>query len=124
MVIYLLYKNTRLLNMSENIQVRQIPKKTIIWFGVMIILAIGIYTVSENTRVHKAQYILDDQGYKNISNLKVYSKQKFEEPDTMIEGFQYFVKFRNNDTNQDCKGFVLRNFKNVMDKDIICGKGK
>ena len=110
--------------MSEEIQVRQIPKKTVIWFGVMVVLAIGIYSVSENTRVHKAQYILDDQGYKNISNLKVYSKQKFEDPDTMIEGFQYFVKFRNNDTNQDCKGFVLRNFKNVMDKDIVCGKGK
>jgi len=110
--------------MSEEIQVRQIPKKTIIWFAVMIVLAIAIYLITETTRVHKAQYILDDQGYKNISNLKVYSKQKFQDPATMIEGYQYFVKFRNNDTNQDCKGFVIRNFKNIMDKDIVCGKEK
>jgi len=106
--------------MSENIQVRQLPKKTIIWFVVMIVLAISIYILTENTRVHKAHAILDNQGYKNIANLKVYSKQKFEDPKTMIQGYQYFVKFENEKTNQNCKGFVLRNFKNMMDSDISC----
>ncbi len=110
--------------MNENIEVRKIPTKTYIWFGVMAVLGIVIYLISENTRVHKAQYILNNQGYTNISNLKVYSKQKFEDPDTMIEGYQYFVKFTNNDTNQNCKGFIIRNFKNIMDKDIVCGEGK
>jgi hypothetical protein len=110
--------------MSENVQVRQIPKKTFIWFGVMVVLAIGVYLLTENTRVNKANFILENKGYTNISNLKVYSKQKFEDPKTMIQGYQYFVKFTNNDTNQNCKGFVVRNFKNIMDSDITCSKGK
>ena len=35
--------------MSENIQVRQIPKTTFIWFGVMVVLAIAVYLLTENT---------------------------------------------------------------------------
>jgi len=110
--------------MSENIQVRQIPKTTFIWFGVMVVLAIAVYLLTENTRVNKANFILINKGYTNISNLKVYSKQKFEDPKTMVQGYQYFVKFTNNATNQHCKGFVVRNFKNMMDSDIACSKGK
>ena len=111
------------LKMKNNVEIRKIPKNTFIWFGVMIVLAIVIYLLTENTRVNKANTILIQQGYTNISNLKVYSKQKFEDPKTMIQGYQYFVKFKNNKTNQDCKGFVLRNFKNIMDSDIACTKG-
>ena len=110
--------------MNENIQVRQIPKKTFIWFGVLTSLAIIVYLLTENTRVNKANAILNNQGYTNISNLKVYSKQKFEDPKTMIQGYQYFVKFKDNKTNQNCKGFALRNFKNIMDSDISCTEGK
>ena len=110
--------------MQENTEIRKIPKKTFVIFGVMIVLAIAIYLLTENTRVHKAHIILNNQGYTNISNLKVYSKQKFQDPVTMIEGYQYFVKFKNNETKQNCKGFVVRNFKNKMDKDIVCGENK
>jgi len=110
--------------MKEEIQVRQIPKKTFVIFGIMIVLAIIIYSLTENTRVSKAHAILNNQGYTDVSDLKVYSKQKFEDPKTMIQGYQYFVKFKNNTTNEQCKGFVLRNFKNKMDHDISCVKGK
>ena len=110
--------------MNENVEVRKIPKQTFVWFGVMIVLAIVIYLLTENTRVDKANAILNNQGYTNISDLKVYSKQKFEDPKTMIQGYQYFVKFKDNKTNQNCKGFVVRNFKNIMDSDISCSKGK
>ena len=109
--------------MSEQLEVRKIPKKTIIIFGVLFTLGAIVFAISENTRVNKANSILNAQGYKNISNLKVYTKQKVENMDTKIGGFKYFVKFKNNDTNENCRGFILRNFKHEMATDISCKKG-
>ena len=110
--------------MSEQLEVRKIPKKTIIIFGVLFVLGVIVFAISENTRVNKANFILNNQGYTNISNLKVYTKQKVEDMDTKIGGFKYFVKFKNNTTNEDCRGFILKNFKQQMNADISCKKGK
>jgi hypothetical protein len=110
--------------MSENIQVRRIPKKTFLLFGVIFILAGIIFGIRENTKTNKAVKILNSLGYKDISNVKVYTKKEFEDTNSRIQGYQYFVTFTNNTTSEDCRGFVLRDFKHKMDKDISCKKGK
>jgi hypothetical protein len=107
--------------MSENIKVRPIPKKTFILMGIIILLAIGIFSIKENKREVKARYILTNLGYKNISNLNVYSEQKVENRDTKIQGFKYYIKFTN-DKNEFCTGYILRNFKEEMAQDIKCTK--
>ena len=103
-----------------NNEVRQLPKKTIIYIGILIFLGFvwfSLVTSGKSTKVTKILYTL---GYKNISNVKVYGKQEFIRDDVNIKGYKYTVRFKNLTTNEECNGFVLKDFKNNVEKDLTC----
>ena len=105
--------------MSQHLQTRKLPVKTKVILMSLGIIAIIIIFLIENSKSMNANAILKTLGYKNISNLKVYSKTQVEDKDTKIQGFKYFVKFIN-DENHQCRGFIVKDFKRITKKDIIC----
>jgi hypothetical protein len=110
--------------MSETYEVRKLPSKTKIIFIILSIFAITVYVLQENTKEYEAQNILYSMGYNNISSLEVYGKKKVEDKLTKIQGTKYFVKFHNINTKQDCKGFILLDYKQKFAQDLSCEKGK
>ena len=106
--------------MDEAIQVRQLPKNTKIIFVVLLVFSIGIYFLIKNTLKQDTKVILYNLGYKNISNLEVFSKNKVEDKETRIQGFKYFVKFNDLQNNKKCSGFILKDFKRKLAQDISC----
>lgn len=106
--------------MEENIEVRKISPKMIIMMVLIIILGIVVFFVVENGKSAKATKVLNELGYANVEDVRVYSITDVENMDTRIQGKKYFVKFKDLQTNQECKGFILKDFKHHVDKDLIC----
>ncbi len=106
--------------MEEKIEVRKISPKMIIMIGVTILLGIVVFFIGENGKSVKAEKILNELGYTQVTDVKVYSITDVENIDTKIQGKKYFVKFKDLQTNQNCKGFILKDFKQHIDKDLIC----
>jgi len=103
-------------------EVRKLPKKTI--FIIIFLGLLGIiwfFSVAYGQSV-KATKILNKLGYKNVSNVKVYANHQFVREDINVNGYKYTVSFINIDTNEQCKGFILKDFKQNVEKDLICQK--
>lgn len=110
--------------MNEQYKARTLPKKTKIIFIILIILAIFTYFMQLNSKKIEAKRILVALGYNNIVNLNVYNKTKVEDKITKIQGYKYFVKFKDIDKNNYCKGYILKDFKKAVFQDIDCKKGQ
>jgi len=54
----------------------------------------------------------------------VYANHQFLREDINVKGYKYTISFKNLKTNEECKGFVLKDFKRNVDKDLICTKLK
>lgn len=106
--------------MENTIEVRKISTKTYIFMAVIAILGIIIFYMAEQGKSAKAEKILVELGYKNTNNVKVYSVTQFENIDTKIQGYKYFVSFTDASTNKHCKGFIAKDFKQNVNKDIVC----
>jgi hypothetical protein len=50
----------------------------------------------------------------------VFSRTEFLNEATNIKGYQYSLRFIDLTTNKECKGFVLKDFKGNIDKDLEC----
>jgi hypothetical protein len=106
--------------LEEKIEVRKINKNMSIVIGIIILLGIAVFFMVENGKSSKAKKILIELGYKNIGNVEVYSVTQVENVDTKIQGYKYFVKFKDLEQNKECKGFILKDFKHNIDKDVVC----
>ncbi len=101
-------------------EVRKIPKKTIIYMIIIIFFGVvWLYLVSygKSTKVTK---ILQTLGYNNIVNVKVYASHEFLREDINVKGYKYTVSFTDVSKNENCKGFVLKDFKRNVTQDLIC----
>ena len=107
---------------NNNIEVRKISTKTFIYMGIIVILGVIFFVIAQNGKDAKATQVLKQLGYKNISEVRVLTINDFENMDTRIQGKKYSLKFKNLDTNELCKGFIIRDFKNNVDKDLLCKK--
>lgn len=103
-------------------EVRKLPKKTIIIMIILGLLGLLWFIAVAYGQSVKATKILNTLGYKNVSNVKVYANHQFVREDINVNGFKYTVSFTNLDTNEECKGFILKDFKQNVDKDLICQK--
>lgn len=103
-------------------EVRKLPKKTIIIIGVLIVLGIISFVLASAGKATKATKILAKLGIENVSNVKVYATQEFLREDINVKGMKYTVSFFNKDTNEECKGFILKDYKNNVEKDLLCSK--
>jgi len=108
--------------MAENIEVRKLPKKTVIYFIILGVLGVVWYLLVAYGQSVKVTKILYQLGYKNVTKVRVYGNHQFLREDINVKGIKYTVSFVNNDTNEECKGFVLRDFRNNVTKDLICKK--
>lgn len=105
-------------------EVRRIPKKTKIYIYIIIALGIVSFFLVDTGKAVKASKILDQLGFKNISDVQVYATQEFLREDINIKGYRYTIKFINKDTNEECKGYILKDLKNNVEKDLLCKKIK
>lgn len=101
-------------------EVRKLPKKTIVYVVILGLLGILWFFLVSYGKTSKVTKILDTLGYKNVTDVRVYAKHQFLREDINVKGFKYTISFRNKDTNENCKGFVLKDFKRNVEKDITC----
>ena len=101
-------------------EIRRLPKKTVLWIAIMVFLGILTFIAVVYGKTVKATKILNQLGYENISNVHVYATQEFLNEDTNVKGMQYKVSFTNLENNQECRGFVLKDYKRNIDKDLNC----
>ncbi len=103
-------------------EVRKLPKKTVIWMIILGILGIVWFFLVAYGQETKVTKILATLHYKNISNVKVYANHQFLREDINVKGYKYSISFTNLDTNEKCKGFVLKDFKRNVTEELICKK--
>ena len=101
-------------------EVRKLPKKTVLWMVVLGILGVVWFFLVAYGQESKVAKILNTLGYKDISNIKVYANHQFLREDINVKGYKYTISFTNKNTNEECKGFVLKDFKRNVTKDLIC----
>lgn len=101
-------------------QTRKLPKKTLITiFGLIVLGIIFLFTL-QTLKIDKYYEVLATLNHKNISNLKVVSKQTVEDVDTKLKSAMYKVVFYDNDLNKKCIGFIYRDRLGEYMKDIDC----
>ena len=103
-------------------EVRKLPKKTVIYMMMIGLLGfIWLFLVSygQESKVIK---ILKTLKYNNVSNVKVYANHQFLREDINVKGYKYTISFTDLDKNEECKGFVLKDFKRNVTKDLLCKK--
>lgn len=106
--------------METSTEIRKISTKTYAFMIAIVLLGIAIFYLAENGKSTKATKILVDLGYKNAQNVEVFSVTQFENIDTKVQGYKYFVKFTDALANKECEGFIIKDFKHNIDKDITC----
>lgn len=100
-------------------EVRKIPKKSIIIIVVLTILCIVGFLLITLSRDAKVSEVLSSLGYKNISNVIVYSVSQVEDEKTKKRSKLFKVSFTNNETNQECYGLINERNGNFK-KEIEC----
>lgn len=105
-------------------EVRKLPKKTKVYIYVLITLGVLSFFLVDFGKAVKASKVLHQLGYKDVSDIQVYATQEFLREDINVKGYKYTVKFVNNETNEECKGYILRDFKDNVEKDLLCKKIK
>ncbi len=103
-------------------EIRRLPKKTVIYLTILGLLGVVWYFAVASGQSSKVTKILYKLNYQNVSDVKVYAKHEFIREDINIKGYKYTVSFINLDTNEACKGFVLKDFKRNVTKDLLCNK--
>ena len=106
------------------VEVRKMPKKTIFITIILITLGIVWYLLVSNGQATKVTKILNKLGYDKVRNVKVYANHQFIREDINVKGYKYTVSFTNLKNSEQCKGFVLQDFKRNVDKDLVCTKLK
>jgi len=105
-------------------EVRKMPKKTIFITIILILLGILWYFLVANGQSIKVTKILSKLGYDEVRNVKVYANHQFIRDDINVKGYKYTISFINIKNLEQCKGFVLQDFKKNVDKDLVCTKLK
>lgn len=105
-------------------EVRKLPKKTYFIIVILVILGIASYFIADFGKSVKATKILNKLGYEDVTNVNVYATQEFLREDINVKGMRYTVSFTDNKAKENCKGFVLQDYKKNVEKDLICEKIK
>jgi len=103
-------------------EIRRLPKKTIIYMVILGVLGVVWFFLVAYGQSSKVTNILHTLGYKNVSKVKVYAYHEFLREDINIKGYKYTISFIDQDKNEECKGFVLKDFKRNVDQDLNCKK--
>lgn len=105
-------------------EIRKLPKKTIFFVCVLIVLGIVWFFLVAQGQAAKVTKILNTLGYDNVTDVRVYANHQFLREDINVKGYKYSISFTNLETQERCKGFVLKDFKRNVEKDLLCTKIK
>lgn len=103
-------------------EVRKLPKKTVFIMIILVILGLIWFVLVSFGQATKVTKILHKLGYEDVSKVRVYAHHQFLREDINVKGYKYTVSFTNNKTKEECKGFVLKDFKQNVEKDLLCQK--
>ncbi|QKF83139.1 hypothetical protein [Halarcobacter ebronensis] len=105
---------------KSEIEVRKLPKKSIITIIIMSVIIVIGFTFEVFTINLKMEEVLADLGHKHISNIKVVNKMRVEDNETRLKSTVYKVTFFDDDLKKECIGFVHRSNHGEYSKDIDC----
>lgn len=101
-------------------EVRKLPKRTIIYMAIVVVMGIiGFFVIMESKEL-KVEKILHALGYKNVANITVFADHEFLNEEINIKGKQYSIEFTNLDDGKKCNGFVFKDFKRNVMEDLEC----
>ncbi len=105
--------------MSE-VEVRKLPKKTVVIIIVMCLLGILFYVLMTLSREVKMSEILKDLGYENIKDVTVYNVSQVNDTGTNKNGTLYKVRFKDLNAKKECFGLVFKNSHRKFETDLDC----
>ncbi len=106
--------------MSNKVEVRKMPKKTIILLSIIALISLVGFIFITTTKNLKMEEVLATLGHKNISDIKVINKLNVEDKETRVKSTVYKTAFKDLDLDKDCVGFIHRSNKGKYSKDIDC----
>ncbi|RXJ87725.1 hypothetical protein [Arcobacter sp. CECT 8985] len=110
--------------MSNESQVRKIPKKSKIIIAILIVIVAILYAGTTYLKDMKMKEILNSLGYKNTGSIQVINKMNVENRKTNKRGTLYKVVFDNKQTNEECIGFVHKDAEGKYYDDFDCKKSE
>ncbi|TLP38345.1 hypothetical protein [Arcobacter arenosus] len=108
------------MSQQNNIEVRKLPKKTVIIIVIMSVICFLGFLFIMFTKNLKMEEVLHDLGHKNITNVKVINKLSVEDKETKVKSTVYKVMFLDKDLNKECIGFVHRSNHGKYNEDFDC----
>ena len=107
--------------MSQNVEVRKIPKKSIyIIIGIVLLGGLALLATSLSQQM-KMEEILQTLGYDNVTSITIYNKTPVQDDATGQRSELTKLNFKDLNTNQECFGFVLKDKKTrKYTKNIDC----
>lgn len=108
----------------EKIEVRKLPKKSIIYISIIFILAVIVLFLQSFSTQEEVKKHLSKIGYENVGDITVYNKSKMNDEETKGNGKLYKIKFTNINTNQICNGLIFINKFKKIKEDLDCEKIK
>lgn len=103
----------------SNIEVRKLPKRTIIIITLIFVFGLAGYLFISYTKELKMKEVLATLDFKNVSNITVYNVAPVKNDETNKSGYLYKLSFKNNENNQECVGLIFRE-NGKYKKDIDC----
>ncbi len=106
--------------MSQNIEVRKIPKKHIVAIILTILVGVAFYAISTKLKEEKLREVLVTLGHPNIDHITIFKTHKVEDMEVKKKGTLYSLQFTDLDQQKECRGFVLYSYKKEYSKDLEC----
>lgn len=104
----------------SNVEVRKLPKKTMIIISVMVAIAAIAFLFLKDLKEKKMIEILTSIGHKNVKSIEVINKLTVEDKETRYKSKVFKVRFFDNSTNKTCVGFIHIGKNNKYSKDFDC----
>lgn len=104
----------------SDIEVRKLPKKTVIIISVIIVVSIFIFLSLKDLKEQKMTEILATLGHKNVKSMEVINKLSVEDKETRYKSTVYKVRFFDNDKNKTCVGFIHIGKNKKYSEDFDC----
>ena len=104
----------------NEVEVRKLPKKTIVIISIMALMCIVGFVFIQQTKSMKMEEVLNTLGHKNVKNVKVINKMRVEDKETKIKSTVYKIIFNDLDLKKECIGFIHRSNHGKYSKDIDC----
>jgi len=104
----------------SDIEVRKLPKKTMITISVIVALALAIFLFLKIMKEQKMIEILATLGHKNVNSMEVINKLSVEDKETRYKSKVYKVRFVDNSINKTCVGFIHIGKNSKYSKDFDC----